>query len=103
LSKVIAAISSPSASASIIGQSFSSTTPKTVYSKSRRGLSTRLTKNCASPVSRPRVESPIVPRVFAIRLISSCTNGPSPEYSFASGLPPWTTKFGTTRWNVRPL
>ena len=27
----------------------------------------------------------------------------SPTYSLAPGLPPWMTKFGTTRWNVRPL
>ena len=47
------------------------TKPKTVYSKSRRGLSTRLMKNCASPVSRPRVEIPTEPRVWDERLISS--------------------------------
>ena len=35
-------------------------------------------------------------------LISSFTNGPSPTYSLAPGLPPWITKFGTTRWKVKP-
>ena len=34
---------------------------------------------------------------------SSRMNVASPMYSLAPGLPPWITKFGATRWNVRPL
>lgn len=89
------AIVSPSRISSIT--SSGAAVPKTVYSKSSLGLSTRLTKNCASPVSRPRVDKPTVPRRFDTLLISSRMYGPSPEYSFASGLPPCTTKFDTTR------
>jgi hypothetical protein len=77
--------------------------PNTVYSKSSRGLSTRLMKNCASPVSRPRVDSPTEPRRFDTLLISSRIYRLSPAYSLAPGLPPCTTKLGTTRWSVRPL
>jgi hypothetical protein len=63
------AIVSPSTISSIT--SSGAAVPKTVYSKSSRGLSTRLMKNCASPVSRPRVDSPTAPRLLDMLLISS--------------------------------
>ena len=80
------AIASPSTISSTT--SIGPAVPKTVYSKSNRGLSTRLMKNCASPVSRPRVDSPTVPRVLDTLLISSRMYRLSPAYSFAPGLPP---------------